>query len=445
MTAVIFAGPSIRKPDLLAACDAVILPPAAMGDLYRAARRRPRAIGLIDGYFEGAPSVWHKEILWAMEEGIEVFGASSMGALRAAELASFGMRGIGDIFAGYLAGRIEDDDEVAVEHGPAELDYITLSEPMVNIRATLDRARVSGIVGEGFAQALAGIAKQQFYKDRSWQTLLRLAPTGNELARLSQWLPGNAIDLKRDDAVKMALAMAEFLAAPHAPKPKDFTLEWTVMWDKATRHFMSRDGIAPAEEASLAAAVLEELRLDPDRYFTMRRGALARKLANGGPAGHSIVEETVLRQELSRFRQRHGLLTHSSLMSWIKDNGLDAAGFERLIEDEIRLDRMAGTGLDECLLSELQISGAYSSLARRVREKHALLDTGVGDRHRGHRLHFMQARLWYFENVLGRPVPDDMARYASDLGFADLGALDRALLRELAFRRLKEDTSETAG
>jgi len=42
-------------------------------------------------------------------------------------------------------------------------------------------------------------------------------------------------------------------------------------------------------------------------------------------------------------------------------------------------------------------------------------------------------------------VPDDMARYASDLGFADLGALDRALLRELAFRRLKEDTSETAG
>ena len=132
-------------------------------------------------------------------------------------------------------------------------------------------------------------------------------------------------------------------------------------------------------------------------------------------------------------------------MSWIKDNGLDAAGFERLIEDEIRLDRMAGTGLDECLLSELQFSGAYSSLARRAREKRALLDAGVGDGRAGHRLQFMQARLWYFENVLGRPVPDDITRYASDVGFADLGALDRALLRELAFCRLKEDTSETTG
>ncbi|TMJ43028.1 MAG: hypothetical protein E6G89_02470 [Alphaproteobacteria bacterium] len=140
MSAIIFAGPTIRKPDIIRLCDATILPPAAMGDIYRAARQRPRAIGIIDGDFEGAPSVWHKEILWAMAEGIEVFGASSMGALRAAELANFGMCGIGEIFAAYVAGRLEDDDEVAVEHGPAEMNYITLSEPLVNIRATIDRA-----------------------------------------------------------------------------------------------------------------------------------------------------------------------------------------------------------------------------------------------------------------------------------------------------------------
>ncbi len=451
MSAVIFAGPSIRKGDLAAACDAVILPPAAMGDLYRAARRRPRAIGLIDGYFEGAPSVWHKEILWAMAEGIEVFGASSMGALRAAELAKFGMRGIGDIFALYHSGRLEDDDEVAVEHGPAELDYITLSEPMVNIRATLDRAAAQAIIPDSLARALAGIAKQQFYKERSWQSLLQLAPTvggeGREIDRLAQWLPGNAIDLKRDDAQKLAQAIAEFLASPRKPEPRSFTLEWTVMWDKATRHFSSHD--ASADEGSVAAAaVLEELRLDPDRYLVVRRGAIARKLADGGSADHSTIDEAALRQEISRFRERHGLLTRASLMTWLKDNGLDAPGLERLIADEIRLDATAGAGasLERYLISELQLTGAYSALARRARDKHELLARkagGIGPRRS--RLEIMQARLWYFEGVLGRPVPDDMARYAKDLGFADVGALDGAFLRERAYRRLMDDNGASIG
>lgn len=442
MSAVIFAGPSIRKSDLRAVCDAVILPPAAMGDIYRAARQRPRAIGLIDGYFEGAPSVWHKEILWAMAEGVEVFGASSMGALRGAELASFGMRGIGAICAGFLSGRLEDDDEVAVEHGPAELDYIALSEPMVNIRATLDRAAARGIISEGLAGSLTAIAKQQFYKERSWQSLLRLAPTGPELDSLAQWLPGNVVDLKRDDAVKMALAMAQFLAASRRPEPKDFAFQWTVMWDKATRSFTSHD-IHATTDLDMAAAVLDELRLDPDTYSAMRRGAIARKLADGGLTDHAPIEETAMRQEISRFREKHGLMTHNALMSWLKDNGLDASGFEKLVADEIRLDRLAGADLDRHMLAELQFAGLYSALARRAREKRALLDRNTGDGHsRPGRLQIMQARLWYFESVLGRPVPDDMANYAGDMGFADVEALDSALLHELAFRRLAEGARE---
>ena len=75
------------------------------------------AIGIIDGYFENIPSVWHKEILWAMSQGIHVFGSASMGALRAAELAPFGMEGVGAIFEAYRDGWLEDDDEVASEDG----------------------------------------------------------------------------------------------------------------------------------------------------------------------------------------------------------------------------------------------------------------------------------------------------------------------------------------
>src|SRR5271154_4999719 len=63
-----------------------------------------------------------------------------MGALRAAELHSFGMVGFGRIFVWYRDGVLDGDDEVALTYGPAELGYVPLSEPLVNIRATLELA-----------------------------------------------------------------------------------------------------------------------------------------------------------------------------------------------------------------------------------------------------------------------------------------------------------------
>ena len=124
MTIFVFVGPTLRRDDVVATLDAVCLPPVAQGDVYRVAERRPRAIGIIDGFFSGAPAVWHKEILWALSEGIEVFGSASMGALRAAELHTFGMQGVGRIFEAYRDGLLEDDDEVAVVHGPAETGFV---------------------------------------------------------------------------------------------------------------------------------------------------------------------------------------------------------------------------------------------------------------------------------------------------------------------------------
>jgi hypothetical protein len=145
----VFVGPTLRQAEVEAVIPgAVCLPPPAQGDVYRVAQRRCEAIGIIDGYFSGAPSVWHKEILWALAERIPVFGSASMGALRAAELHTFGMRGVGRIFEAFRDGEVEDDDEVAVVHGPAELGYLVLSEPMFNIRATLARAEAAAVIVE---------------------------------------------------------------------------------------------------------------------------------------------------------------------------------------------------------------------------------------------------------------------------------------------------------
>ena len=75
-----------------------------------------------------------------------MFGAASLGALRAAELDRFGMCGIGSIFEASRDGNLEDDDEVALAYCVEELTYRPASEPMVNIRATLSAAEQAGII-----------------------------------------------------------------------------------------------------------------------------------------------------------------------------------------------------------------------------------------------------------------------------------------------------------
>src|SRR5436853_151187 len=113
---IIFAGPSLYGFDSSAAhpgCEPVEnRGPAAQGDIARAVVDGATAIGLVDGRYEDVAAPWHKEILYAIEQGVHVFGAASMGALRAAECAAFGMTGIGAVFERYHSGELTDDAAV---------------------------------------------------------------------------------------------------------------------------------------------------------------------------------------------------------------------------------------------------------------------------------------------------------------------------------------------
>src|SRR5215211_2851626 len=144
--AAVFVGPTIKRDMVLSKIDAEVFGPAARGDVYRAAKEEPRAILIIDGTFENNAAIFHKEILWALSQGIHVFGSSSLGALRAAELESFGMVGVGEIFQSYRSGEINEDDAVAVLHGPAELGWPQVTRALVDIYATLKHAERSGVL-----------------------------------------------------------------------------------------------------------------------------------------------------------------------------------------------------------------------------------------------------------------------------------------------------------
>ena len=255
MTAVVFIGPTLGPADARGRLDADYRPPASQGDVYRAALRRPRAIGIVDGYFESVPAVWHKEILWAMAQGIHVFGSASMGALRAAELEAFGMDGVGWIFEQYRDGAIEDDDEVAVLHGPAETGYVALSEAMVNIRRTLAAAASAGVLDADAAAALTRIAKALFYKERSYAALLdragRAGLPAAAIDRFAAWLPRGRVDQKRLDALAMLRRMRDRLAAGLPPKQVRYHFEHSRAWD-AARRAIDREGAPSLDRGAVA-------------------------------------------------------------------------------------------------------------------------------------------------------------------------------------------------
>jgi hypothetical protein len=176
---IVFVGPTLHADVVRAVLpDADVRPPAAVGDILdlALAARRPARIVLIDGYFERMAAVWHKELLLALERGIEVYGAASMGALRAAELARFGMVGHGEVYKAFASGELVADDEVAVAHLPAAQGYRAISDALVNIRASLAAARERRVIKKPAHDRLLAHARGQFYRDRRWKDLVTLEP-----------------------------------------------------------------------------------------------------------------------------------------------------------------------------------------------------------------------------------------------------------------------------
>ncbi|HEV7265747.1 MAG TPA: TfuA-like protein [Falsiroseomonas sp.] len=379
---VIFAGPSIPLAEARAILPADYRPPAMLGDLCRAALEAPRAIGLIDGLFGSVPAVWHKEVLWALSRGIHVFGASSMGALRAAELHGFGMVGVGAVFKAFRDGVLEADDEVAVLHGPAEAGFPACSEALVNIRATLEAAEAAGVIGAAEAAALLDTARALHFADRDWPRLLEEAEAVPAAAReaLREWLPAGRMDRKRTDARAMLEVMACILAHDPAPLRVHWAFAWTDKWDDL---FVRCEAAAGARTA-LDLAVLEEARLDaPGRHAQLHAAALLRAMA----------EREALRQGLpspsprqlvataEAFRRERGLLGRAETEAWLVEVELDPASFAAFLEDEARLRWFLSAARGPAtaqLLNQLRADGDYARLhAQAAAKRRTLAATGL--------------------------------------------------------------------
>lgn len=187
----VYLGPSLPLAAARSILDAEYLPPIRRGDL---ARLPPHieCIGIVDGEFYQSLAVSPKEIVPLLDRGIPVFGASSMGALRAVELCPHGMVGVGRIFEWFRDGVIDADDEVALVYDPETCR--ALSEPLVNIRAALCEAVQQGIISSSQAGELIEKLRQVWFPDRSYHLVAQLCPA------LRHFLAGNPPDQKADDA-----------------------------------------------------------------------------------------------------------------------------------------------------------------------------------------------------------------------------------------------------
>lgn len=229
---LIYIGPSLPAAEVTAKLpSARVLPPVAVGDVLRVIKRgRVRRIAIIDGYFERMAAVWHKELLLALERGIEVWGAASMGALRAAELAPFGMRGVGGIYRAFAKGELVADDEVAVAHLPGEYGYRAVSEALVNLREGIARAPM---LTAKTRATLVELARARFYRERSWEQLLADARAAElparQLAALAAWPKP---DRKAADARLLVRTLARTkLSQPRTTKvPRTWALRQLEAW-----------------------------------------------------------------------------------------------------------------------------------------------------------------------------------------------------------------------
>ncbi len=216
MNSCVFAGPSLHG---IAAPEGVKrYGPAALGSVYRAVEAGYLRIGIVDGLFGNVPSVWHKEILYALCAGVEVAGAASMGALRAAELNSLGMVGIGRIYRLFRSGHWTDDDEVAVTHATEYLAFKPLSEAMCNFRFTLRRLRRIGVIDSSLEMEIIARLKARHFSGRTREELSRIiaAVAGHaESARIEQCFATEYVDAKADDA----RALLTYFADTAAPTP----------------------------------------------------------------------------------------------------------------------------------------------------------------------------------------------------------------------------------
>lgn len=236
MKTCIFVGPS--GPGLPAPNDTDLFPPARLGAVHQAVLAGYRRIAIVDAYFGNVPSVWHKEILFALASGVEVWGAGSTGALRAAELAEYGMRGAGVAYRLFRRGVLTDDDELCLLHSDRSSGYAALSLPMINVRFSLRKMSRSGFISAQAERDLAASLKRVHFSHRRREAVKRTLLEYDQSSSDALWRGFTEcyVDVKKRDTAALFKILGRS-SETRLPDRLQWTFPQTMYW---RRQFIGR-------------------------------------------------------------------------------------------------------------------------------------------------------------------------------------------------------------
>jgi len=207
---VVFLGPSLDSKEAATHLQAHYRPPIRRGDLPTVIADGARSIGIVDGEFGQSLAVSVMEVCSGLKQGVHIWGAASMGALRAAECQCMGMVGVGWIFQKYVEGSLRADDEVALLFDPLSQRATTI--PLVNIRWAVQIAIEEGIIPRSSELALIEFARTVRFTDRTYESLLEatsLSPFNDGMRTLVEFMKKDPLrtDRKRLDALQLLETM----------------------------------------------------------------------------------------------------------------------------------------------------------------------------------------------------------------------------------------------
>lgn len=441
MKPIVYLGPTLSLEDAREIVDADFLPPCKMADVYHAVKDKPAAILIIDGLFERQPAVWHKEILFALSEGVPVLGASSMGALRAVELSSFGMVGIGSIYNMYASGEINDDDEVAVVHASAEDAYMCISEALVNIRYGLRLAVDEGVIGEVLASQLIEQSKSRYYPERCWEAVFgdcRALASEASADKLRSFISAIRPNLKRNDAIEALKRLNTYIGNESQDSMVPFKLEQTCYWDELVNY--SSTSAAHQESSQNFLDIRNHVRIfESEKQSFLEKSYLLSEAEKRIQSGEITIEKSEMPKLMAGFRRRYKLYSPEDLSTWMSDNKLSKKELLYLIKVEsalLQLMAKSKRSVDANLISSLRLHNVFANVDGKVFEKNRLRSkSSINNDYGQDSEAYLEIIRWFQKTY--EVIDQSVEEYAISLGVFGENIFLNELIKEYNFSEVK--------
>jgi len=303
----VFVGPSLPSRARPSGTQ-IYHPPIQHGDLFRLDLRPGDRVLIIDGVYQHAAPIRHKEIMAMLRRKVRVYGAASMGALRASELHLFGMRGLGRVFGAYRSGLLESDADVAVLHADADADYQAFTIAHVSVAMAARSLHRAGMISALDADQVTSVSASLHFTERTPAAFLSRADGAGMRAAASRVLAEvtDGGDVKRTDA----LAAIERLLSAVAATPDEVAQETaecpgtissyeTEWWlEKSAWHGLS--GLTRAEVLTFLQLILDDY---PRRHLSYVRRVVGDTLAMPGADSEQLLTSAGLWPADARLRR----------------------------------------------------------------------------------------------------------------------------------------------